>query len=100
MCLVPEIRKLSEWLLRAAAEPEKSTIAGKRVDEQQQVALILKGSSLVAEAAEGQQVSRTGRRKLTGRKSKPGRSGGLLESIFDNMVERASREMKRGFKSE
>jgi hypothetical protein len=27
-----------------------------------------------------------------GRKSKPGRSGGLLESVFDNLVERASRE--------
>ncbi len=65
VCLVPEVRKLSEWLLRAArTESEKSTIAGKRVDEQQQVALILKGSSLVPDGTGRQQVSRTGRRKL------------------------------------
>ena len=83
------------------SESEQSTIAGMRVDRQQEVALILKGSSLVAEAAGRQQVSRTSRSLRSGsRKSKPGRSGGLLESVFDKLVERASRERKRGFKSE
>jgi hypothetical protein len=61
------------------AESKASTKYGMRVDGQRQIALILKGSSLVAEATGRQQVSRTGRRKLTGRESKTSRSGGVRD---------------------
>ena len=79
-------------------------ITNSAVDKKRRFALFSKGSSLKAERPVGRWL----RSLLRSRFEEPRSDSGVPERaaqaecdrVFDNKVERASREMKRGFKSE
>ena len=87
--------------MRAAAPRELIQDQDAGIDGQQYFALILKGSSLGPDGSGDSKFrGQAGEIRRPGRKSKTSRSGGIRDRSLTIQVERASREMKRGFKSE